>query len=188
MTFARLQGGAYTRLGRNLRERVWGTKSPCRFAAPPLTCGPAFGAPAGIQRFKYAPSSVTASPCHLPPSGGKACGRVWVPYGQIGTFRGGRVRAPAPTKYGELSGLSIGAGHWPARRRPLAAHLIRPLRGHLPLKGKAFGRPRGSPLRWETNRERWLGSGRRGSGTAPVPISLLLRPPVGPDGTALRHS
>ena len=125
MTFARLQGGAYTRLGRNLRERVWGTKSPCRFAAPPLTCGPAFGAPAGIQRFKYAPSSVTASPCHLPPSGGKACGRVWVPYGQIGTFRGGRVRAPAPMKYGELSGLSIGAGHWPTRRRPLAAHLIR---------------------------------------------------------------
>ena len=53
---------------------------------------------------------------------------------------GGRVRTPAPAKYGDLSGLSVGAGHWPARRRPLAAHLIRPLRGHLPLKGNACGR------------------------------------------------
>ena len=71
--------------------------------------------------------------------GGRAATRGR-PYGQIGTFQGGRVRTPAPTKYGELSGLSVGAGHWPARRRPLAAHLIRPLRGHLPLKGKAFRR------------------------------------------------
>ena len=165
-----------------------GNEIPLPLRGAPFDLRTCLGAPAGIQRFKYAPSSVTASPCHLPPSGGKAYGRVWVPYGQIGTFRGGRVRAPAPTKYGELSGLSVEAGHWPARRWPLAAHLIRPLRGHLPLKGKAFGRPRGSPLRWEANRERWLGSGRRGSGTAPAPISLLLRPPVGPDGTALRHS
>ena len=62
------------------------------------------------------------------------------PYREGEISWGGRVRTPAPTKYGELSGLSVGAGHWPARRRPLAAHLIRPLRGHLPLKGKAFGR------------------------------------------------
>ena len=65
-------------------------------------------------------------------------------------FGSGHRRAglgPAPTKYRELSGPSVGAGHWPARRRPLAAHIIRPIRGHLPLKGKAFGRPQGSPLR-----------------------------------------
>ena len=117
-----------------------GNGIPLPLRGAPFDLRTCLGAPAGIQRFKYAPSSVTASPCHLPPSGGKACGRVWVPYGQIGTFRGGRVRAPAPTKYGELSGLSVEAGHWPARRWPLAAHLIRPLRGHLPLKGKAFGR------------------------------------------------
>ena len=80
MTFARLQGGAYTRMGRNLRERVWGTKSPCRFAAPPLTCGPALGLPPGYSGSSTPPPppppSVTASPCHLPPSGGKACGRA----------------------------------------------------------------------------------------------------------------
>ena len=65
--------------------------------------------------------------------GGRALRALW-------STEGGRVRTPAPAKYGDLSGLSVGAGHWPARRRPLAAHLIRPLRGHLPLKGKAFGR------------------------------------------------
>ena len=65
--------------------------------------------------------------------GGRALRALW-------STEGGRVRTPAPAKYGDLSGLSVGAGHWPARRRPLAAHLIRPLRGHLPPKGKAFGR------------------------------------------------
>ena len=40
----------------------------------------------------------------------------------------------------------------------------------------------------ETNRERWFGKPRRRSGTASVPIFFPLRPPVGPDGTALKHS
>ena len=127
MTFARLQGGAYTRLGRNLRERVWGTKSPCRFAAPPLTCGPALGLPPGYSGSSTPPHPSRLRRATFPPEGGRlAGGRPSVPplrYSQPSP--GGRVRAPAPTKYGELSGLSIGAGHWPTRRRPLAAHLIR---------------------------------------------------------------
>ena len=67
--------------------------------------------------------------------------------------------------------------------------LIRPLRGTSPLGEKGSGgRPGVPPLRQETDRERWFGSGRRKSGIAPVPIFLLLRPPVGPDGTAPKHS
>ena len=112
MTFARLQGGAYTRMGRNLRERVWGTKSPCRFAAPPLTCGPALGLPPGYSGSSTPPHPSRLRRATFPPQGGRlAGGRPSVPplrYSQPSP--GGRVRAPAPTKYGELSGLSIGAG------------------------------------------------------------------------------
>ena len=61
--------------------------------------------------------------------------------------------------------------------------------GHLPpWRGKACGRPQGSPLRRKPDCKRWLGKARRRSGTAPVPIFLLLRPPVGPGGTAPKHS
>ena len=61
--------------------------------------------------------------------------------------------------------------------------------GHLPpWRGKAFGRPQGSPLRRKPDRKRWLGKARRRSGTAPVLILLLPRPPMGPDGTAPKHS
>ena len=35
---------------------------------------------------------------------------------------------------------------------------------------------------------RWFGSGRRRNKTAPVPIFFPLRPPVGPDGMAPKHS
>ena len=112
MTFARLQGGAYTRMGRNLRERVWGTESPCRFAAPPLTCGPALGLPPGYSGSSTPPHPSRLRRATFPPQGGRlAGGRPSVPplrYSQPSP--GGRVRAPAPTKYGELSGLSIGAG------------------------------------------------------------------------------
>ena len=52
-----------------------------------------------------------------------------------------------PLRRVQMPDQGVGAGLGPARGRPLAAHLIRPLRGHLPLKGKAFGRPQGSPLR-----------------------------------------
>ena len=40
----------------------------------------------------------------------------------------------------------------------------------------------------EKDRARWFGDGRRRSGTAPATIFFPLRPPVGPDGTALKHS
>ena len=46
----------------------------------------------------------------------------------------------------------------------------------------------GPPLRREAGRERWLGKLRRRCGTAAAPIFLPLRPPVGPDGTAPKHS
>ena len=112
MTFARLQGGAYTRMGRNLRERVWGTESPCRFAAPPLTCGPASGLPPGYSGSSTPPHPSRLRRATFSPEGGRlAGGRPSVPplrYSQPSP--GGWVRAPAPTKYGELSGLSIGAG------------------------------------------------------------------------------
>ena len=77
----------------------------------------------------------------------------------------GRPRCAAPTKYGKLSGLSVGAGPRPAR-----------------------GRPQGSPLRRKTGRDRWLRKLRRRNETAPLPIFLPLRPPVGPDGMAPKHS
>ena len=57
-----------------------------------------------------------------------------------------------------------------------------------PLEGEGFGRPQGSPLRRKPDRKRWLGKARRRGGTASVPIFLLLRPPVGPGGTAPKHS
>ena len=44
------------------------------------------------------------------------------------------------------------------------------------------------PLQLKTGRERWFGSGRRRNKTAPVPIFFPLRPPVGPDGIAPKHS
>ena len=74
--------------------------------------------------------------------------------------------------------------------------------GHPPLRGcrdgpvllagagprPARGRPQGSPLRRKTGRDRWLGKLRRRNETAPLPIFLPLRPPVGPDGMAPKHS
>ena len=41
--------------------------------------GEALGPPAGVVHGKRSPSSVTATPCHLPPGRGKAFGRVLDP-------------------------------------------------------------------------------------------------------------
>ena len=101
------------------------------------------------KRSIIAPSSVTASPCHLPPRG-KAYGR---PHGA------------APTKF-RGSFRFCRRGRRP--RRPAGAHC--------------------APLRRKTASGRWFGNGRRRSGTAATVIFFPLRPPVGPDGTALRHS
>ena len=74
------------------------------------------------------------------------------------------AQCAAPTKYGKLSGLSVGAGSRPDSGRTLCAPTA------------------------ENGRDRWLGKARRRSGTASVPIFLLLRPPVRPGGTAPKHS
>src|SRR5699024_4476815 len=67
--------------------------------------------------------------------------------------------------------------------------------GHFPLIG-GIGLPPGEGSRAHTVRP-YVGkragsvdseSGRRRNKIAPVPIFFQLRPPVGPDGTALRHS
>ena len=58
-------------------------------------------------------------------------------------------------------------------------------------QGPVPDRPAGAhcaPLQRKTDLGRWFGDGRRRSGTAPAPIFFPLRPPVGPDGTALKHS
>ena len=104
--------------------------------------------------------------------------RTPYPFCPFGTFppdRGNRpsplegegfraAQCAAPTKYGKLSGLSVWAGSRPDGGRTLCAPTA------------------------ENGRDRWLGKARRRSGTASVPIFLLLRPPVGPDGTAPKHS
>ena len=77
---------------------------------------------------------------------------------------GRAAQCAAPTKYGKLSGLSVGAGSRPDSGRTLCAPTA------------------------ENERDRWLGKARRRSGTAPVLILLLPRPPVGPDGTVPKHS
>ena len=115
---------------------------------------------------------------------------------------GGRVRAPAPTQMQELSPLFVGAGPRPARGRPHGAaptsrtkpqHDRR--RSPHPPRIRSAPSPRGrlagahcAPLRRKTGWERWFGSGRRRNKTAPVPIFFPLRPPVGPDGMAPKHS
>ena len=58
-------------------------------------------------------------------------------------------------------------------------------------QGPVPDRPAGAhcaPLRGKPNTGCWFGDGRRRSGTAPALIFFPLRPPVGPDGTALKHS
>ena len=65
--------------------------------------------------------------------------------------------------------------------------------GTVPFSSQGPGpdRPAGAhcaPLQRKTDLGRWFGDGRRRSGTAPALIFFPLRPPVGPDGTALKHS
>ena len=183
----------------------------------PLAWGRLAGGSGTRPRERYTPplrngmggASRRPRPTGVMVHGGRAATRGR-PYGQIGTFQGGRVRTPALAKYGDLSGLSVGAGHWPARRRPLAAHLIRPLRGHLPLKGKAFGRLIAAPavhrkpvgahsmrppefapvplVRKQQARERNRTSPNFPPTQAPSGAGRDRTQPVGPDGTALRHS
>ena len=71
----------------------------------------------------------------------------------------GRVRAPAPTKFGGIFRFCRRG------RRPR-----RPAGGHM-----------GPPLRRKTGRERWLGKLRRGSGTAPR-ANFAHPGPSGPAG------
>ena len=49
-------------------------------------------------------------------------------------------------------------------------------KGSRPLKGKAYGRPQGPPLRREPNRDRWLGKVRRSRGTAAAAIFATQGP------------
>ena len=90
-------------------------------------------------------------------------GPLWAadsrPYRRIAACSG-RVRTPAPAEYRERVCLCVGAGPRPARGRTLCAPTVETARSHnqdrsphpphfarhLPLKGKACGRPRGSPL------------------------------------------
>ena len=54
---------------------------------------------------------------------------------------------------------------------------------HLPPKGKAYGRPQGSPLQRKPDHERWFGKPRRRCGTAPA--AIFANPgPSGPEGIA----
>ena len=118
---------------------------------------------------------------------------------------GGRVRTPAPTEYPEMR-LSLRRGRSQTGPGvPVGGHMGPPLRfertaliiGPFPSSASLCSAPspRGrlagahcAPLRRKTGWERWFGSGRRRNKTAPVPIFFPLRPPVGPDGMAPKHS
>ena len=106
---------------------------------------------------------------------------------------GGRVRAPAPTAYPKVR-LIFCRARCPHRAVP-GRPGVPPLRNagifQFGRRGRRPLRPAGAhcaPLRRKTGWERWFGSGRRRNKTAPVPIFFPLRPPVGPDGMAPKHS
>ena len=118
---------------------------------------------------------------------------------------GGRVRTPAPTEYPETRlslrrdrsqtgpGVPVGGHMGPPLRFERTALIIGPFPSSASLCSAPS--PRGrlagahcAPLRRKTGWERWFGSGRRRNKTAPVPIFFPLRPPVGPDGMAPKHS
>ena len=106
-------------------------------------------------------------------------------------WHGRRVREAAP--YGH-HGLRRAGGHMgPPLRFERTALIIGPFPSSASLCSAPS--PRGrlagahcAPLRRKTGWERWFGSGRRRNKTAPVPIFFPLRPPVGPDGMAPKHS
>ena len=50
------------------------------------------------------------------------------------------------------------------------------------------GDRKGRPYGGNRPRKRWFGKLRRRNGTALIPIFFPLRPPVGPDGMAPKHS
>ena len=122
------------------------------------------------------------------------------PDAPIGSFLGGPVCRPYEMR--ESSNWVVGAGPRPVRGRPHGAaptsrtkpqHDRR--RSPHPPRIRSAPSPRGrlagahcAPLRRKTGWERWFGSGRRRNKTAPVPIFFPLRPPVGPDGMAPKHS
>ena len=106
---------------------------------------------------------------------------------------GGRVRTPAPTAYPKVR-LIFCRARCPHRAVP-GRPGVPPLRNagifQFGRRGRRPRRPAGAhcaPLRRKTGWERWFGSGRRRNKTAPVPIFFPLRPPVGPDGMAPKHS
>ena len=118
--------------------------------------------------------------------------RLWVRWGSsCATGDGGRLIA-APTAENGPS-HNQGRSPHPSGLRPAPLPLLAfshfPLTGGigLPLKGKAFGRLIAAPTAG-TGLGRWFGNGRRRSGTAATSIFFPLRPPVGPDGTAPKHS
>ena len=81
----------------------------------------------------------------------------------------GKARAGEDTRpYGTYKRLSGECRRGRRPRRPAGAHC--------------------APLQWKTAPGRWFGDGRRGSGNASFEIFHQIRPPVGPDGTALKHS
>ena len=89
---------------------------------------------------------------------------------------GGR---PKGLPYKEITSTSAG---WKA-----APSSVWPLASHLPLKGKVFGRPQGSPLRRILRRYCWFGNSRRSCGTAPA--TIFANPgPSGPAGIQTSHS
>ena len=174
------------------------------------------GLPLAAANFKKSPSSASLrsapSPLHgeglragLGPARGRGtplpCGMAWAahPGGRalraLWSTEGGRVRTPAPTKYGELSGLFVGAGPRPARKRGNSLSPLSRYARHLPLirgvgpspaewhgrriqEAAPYGRygPRragghtGPPLRANRNI-----SGRAGEDTRPCEIRGPLR-------------
>ena len=154
---------------------------------------------------------------HIQFSTAEPGGSVYLPHGAFRNCAAARPGGRALQSISQRVGGHMGP---PLRFRRTAlitgsASLIRSLRDHLLLKGKAWragedtrpyadagtvpfssqgpvpDRPAGAhcaPLQRKTAPGRWFGKLRRRSGTAIAVIFRLLRPPVGPDGMAPKHT
>ena len=142
-----------------------------------VSVGAVLGPFAGGVLVTMAPSSAPFGGT-FPLVGGRLCGRhrCTAPTGRT-KQQGDRGRSSHP------SGLAA------SPPTPFGLQPFPPDRGNRPSpKGEGLrATARVAPTQ-ETNRERWFGKPRRRSGTAAVPIFFPLRPPAGPDGTALKHS